>query len=386
MRRGEEVFSKREIAPRGAIQPWLVTLLSALLLLGLVSGFGAKLGGNAGSFICAGDQFIPPEKLSAAGVPYFKNSAGYDGQFFYLIAHDPWILGDQFKYIDNPGYRYQRIFYPLLVHGTAGGDPRNFPERLVQINFVAILLGVFFMARFLISRGRSSLWAFVFAVLGGNILGLFRDLSDPLALTLALLAFLFYEGKCFWRSALFLSLALLTREIFFPVGVLMVLDQGFKRHDWKKASICAMPLLPFFFWQGYVALHLKAFLCRAAGSSFTFPFLGLVHKIFSGCGLSRDSRCLSAFVLVMLLTLWSAVREVRRSPDAVSLSFLFFSMLPVIGSQNVWPEPWAYGRLLLPSAGMLLFCYGRSGRRQDWIPLALNLVASGAVLRWLFRN
>ncbi len=362
--------------------PWMVALLSAIVLLGVVGGYFVRLGGNTGSFICIGDQFIPPEKL-APGIPYLKNSAGYDGQFFYLIAHDPWILSNYYKYIDSPGYRCQRIFYPLLVHLTAGGDPRNYPDRMVQINFAAIILGTFFVARFLASQGRSSLWAFVFAFLGGNLLGLFRDLADPLGLTLAVLALILYESRRFWSCTLWLSLAVLTREIYFPIVVFMILDQAFKRRHFKRAAICATALIPFALWQGYIYFRLGTFLQRAVGKNFDIPFLGLAQRFFQAGGVSQDGYCLVAFILVLVFTLLSAVREIRRCPDAVSMSFLFFSLLPILGSHNIWPEPWAYGRLLLPSAGLLLFCYARSGRRLDRIPLGLNLIATAGVLKWL---
>ncbi len=362
--------------------PWMVALLSSLMLLGLVNGYVAKLGGHTGSLICIGDQFILPKKL-APGIPYLKNSEGYDGQLFYLIAHDPWILSDHYKYIDAPGYRYQRIFYPLLIHWTAGGDPRNYPDRMVQINFAAMILGTFFVARFLASQGRSPLWAFVFAFLGGNLLGLFRDLADPLGLTLAVLALILYESRHFWSCALFLSLAVLTREIYLPVVALMILDQAFKRRHFQRAAICATALIPILAWYGYIWFRFESFLKSAVANNFDIPFLGLAQRFFSGQGVSQDGYCLVAFILILVFTLLSAVREVRRCPDAIAMSFLFFSLLPILGSHNVWPEPWAYGRLLLPSSGLLLICYARNGWRWDRIPLGLNLVATAAVLKWL---
>ena len=378
----KSVFQISAIHKLSDIRPWMVALLSAVVLLGVVGGYLLKLGGNTGSFICVGDKFIPHKKLDP-GIPYLKNSAGYDGQFFYLIAHDPWILSDRYKYINAPGYRYQRIFYPLLVRLAAGGDSRNYPDRMVQINFAAIVLGAFFVARFLASQGRSSLWAIVFTFLGGNLLGLFRDLADPLGLMLVILALILYESRRFWGCALLLSPALLTREIYLPVAVLMILDQGFQRRQFRKAAICATALIPFVLWQGYIYFRLGTFLQRAVGYNFDIPFLGLAQRLFLGGSIGSDRYCLAVFILVLFFTLVSAVREVRRCPDAISMSFLFFSLLPILGSHNVWPEPWAYGRLLLPSAGLLLFCYARSGQRWDWIPLGFNLVATAAVLKWL---
>src|SRR5579883_3234155 len=38
---------------------------------------------------------------------------GYDGQFYYQIARDPW---QAFHFMDNAAYRYQRILYPLIVY------------------------------------------------------------------------------------------------------------------------------------------------------------------------------------------------------------------------------------------------------------------------------
>src|SRR6187551_3119429 len=56
---------------------------------------------------------LPAERFWAEGVRV-EPGVGYDGQWFFYIAHDPLLrVPDPESFLDLPAYRYARILYPL---------------------------------------------------------------------------------------------------------------------------------------------------------------------------------------------------------------------------------------------------------------------------------
>jgi hypothetical protein len=108
---------------------------------------------------------------------------GYDGQFYYRFAFDPfnWHRTAYGITVDHP-YRYTRIGYSVAVWLlSAGGHGRLLPILLVLVN----LLGVAAMAWLggLLAResGRHALWGLLFAAYFGLVVSVGRDISEPLA-------------------------------------------------------------------------------------------------------------------------------------------------------------------------------------------------------------
>ena len=73
-----------------------------------------------------GDYFQAPQIWTSQTLIH-RGSVGYDGQFYYYIAHDPFILGQSYNHIDFPAYRYQRIIYPLTAWLLSFGQPKVDP-------------------------------------------------------------------------------------------------------------------------------------------------------------------------------------------------------------------------------------------------------------------
>jgi hypothetical protein len=144
---------------------------------------------------------------------------GYDGQFFYYIALDP---PKARHYVDDPGYRYSRILYPLTARALAFGEPDGIPYALLLINLVAVAVGSAALAAWLARRGSSEWWALVYGLFPGLLLSVQRDLSEPLAFGLvAVGVYLFDFGgrRGVWAAALAFGLAGLAREttLVFPL-------------------------------------------------------------------------------------------------------------------------------------------------------------------------
>ncbi len=101
---------------------WHVLLLFVLLYSLLLIRYGERFEWNMTGFITIGDHFVPAE-LRPDDAVIFEGTMGYDGQFYYMIAHDPFIIKAIHRHLDIPAYRYQRIMYPWLVHIFSLGIP-----------------------------------------------------------------------------------------------------------------------------------------------------------------------------------------------------------------------------------------------------------------------
>jgi hypothetical protein len=107
---------------------------------------------------------------------------GYDGQFYYRLAIDPFNWSHRAYGITmDHAYRYTRLGYPLLAWMAALGHTRWLPAVLVLINLACMaaigwLGGV--LAR---DAGRHALWGLLLVGYFGMVISVGRDTAEPLA-------------------------------------------------------------------------------------------------------------------------------------------------------------------------------------------------------------
>ncbi len=68
-----------------------------------------------------GSYITMPPAVAAEGTFRIPNDAGYDGQFYHFIAHDPFLRDDTARFVDNPRVRWRRILVPLTAWLLAFG-------------------------------------------------------------------------------------------------------------------------------------------------------------------------------------------------------------------------------------------------------------------------
>jgi len=135
---------RRTASAQDRLMPPLVGVLAGLaagvFTLGRLEFFAH---GNLSRFIGVGTTFAQPGK-TPIGITIASGS-GYDGQFYYRLALDPFDLRHTAYGItfDN-AYRVQRITYSLLVWLAAGGRHGLVSRSLVLVNVLAlaVLAGV----------------------------------------------------------------------------------------------------------------------------------------------------------------------------------------------------------------------------------------------------
>jgi hypothetical protein len=144
---------------------------------------------------------------------------GYDGQFSYYMALD---FTHARSYMDYPSYRYSRVLYPVLARALSFGNPGLVPAALIVINWLALGGATLALAVWFRRRRLSPWLALLVGLYPGLLLGVQRDLTEPLAYALVAAGiYLFDFGgrrRLLW-SGLAFGLAGLARQttIVFPL-------------------------------------------------------------------------------------------------------------------------------------------------------------------------
>jgi hypothetical protein len=110
------------------------------------------------------------------------NAAGYDGQFYYRLALDPFNWNrTAFGITMDQSYRYTRIGYPILAWLVSLGQHQFVPIALVVVNLFGVAAMAYLGGMFARESGRHALWGLAFAAYFGLVISVGRDTAEPLA-------------------------------------------------------------------------------------------------------------------------------------------------------------------------------------------------------------
>lgn len=379
-------------APARVTRAWLLRVLTSLFIAGVVLAavlyhFSKPYQHRVSAFICMGDQFLPPQERPPDLV-VFRSSPGYDGQFYYYLAKHLSGRPDELKYFDIPAYRYQRIGYPLLARLLSFGNASAIPSGLLLANLLSIFASIILLSIWFRERGIDPRYTSLFALSGTLIYPLVRDLSEPTAAVFMIGGLFAYFRRRYWPAGLLLGYAMLTRELSFGIAMVLVVDGLFLR---KQKRSWITPLLSsciMFSWHLFVFIRTNATTYPFHGN-FGTPVVAMfrhLQEVFLSRADVRVSEqaVLAATVLLIFLSIGTAVWEFTRSRHPLGLCLLGYSLMPLTQGPWVWVEPWAYCRMLVPSLTMLLLCFAHSGSRWYLIPLSGHALLFVASLAWFF--
>lgn len=358
-------FVKRILRKRELVILFLTgtTFLSVLYL------YSFKFDKNITGFMVIGDYFKAPQIWTSQTLIH-KGSVGYDGQFYYYIAHDPFILGNSYNHIDFPAYRYQRIIYPLTAWLLSFGQPKLIPYMMVAVNLLGILLGTYFIILILKHYGRSPWYSLIYPSFWGFLLCLLRSLPEPLAITLVVMAVFFYLKGQTVRQVLVLSLAALTQETTLLV-TMAFLFYFLGRKDFRRSLSMLFPPLIYSGWQLYLHSRFQTFSFVGGTQNFGLPFWGIIQKFLSfgpGGSLYERSAELLFLVLVLILIITS-VYEVFKYYSPLTIAFLGYALLTSLLNHLIWVEPWSYARATLGLLVFNLLIFTQEGSKLNLFPM-----------------
>lgn len=360
-------FSKRSLERRELV----ILFLTAATFLSVLYLYSFKFDKNITGFMVIGDYFKAPQIWTSQTLIH-KGSVGYDGQFYYYIAHDPFILGQTYNHIDFPAYRYQRIIYPLTAWLLSFGQPKLIPFMMVAVNLLGILLGTYFIILILKHYGRSPWYSLFYASFWGFLLCLLRSLPEPLAITFVVMAVFFYLKGQTLRQVVVLSLAALTQETTLLVSMAF-LFYFFRKKDFRRSLNMLFPPLVYSGWQLYLYGHFQTFSFVGGTQNFGLPFCGIIQKFLSfgpGGSLYEKYAELLFLVLVLILII-TAVYEVFKYYSPLTVSFFGYALLNSLLNHLIWVEPWSYARATLGLLVFNLLIFTKEGSKLNLIPMAL---------------
>ena len=277
---------------------------------------------------------------------------GYDGQFYFAIAHDPLLTRPQTAASLDDSLRYRRILYPLLAWIVSAGQPIALPYVLVAINVLAATALIWIAALAAAAAGRSPWWSLMLAVFVGVWLPVARDLTEPLQL--ALLAAGVTSG-----SAVLLLLAGLSKE---TAGVALVTEaaRGLIRGDRRLALRFGLAAAALALWVAFVFLFVHGAAEASLGGRFLRPVGAPLMVLGETLRGDPERFVLTALALSVCVLAIARVYSVR---DGAGLAGALYAAVELGAGYDNWQEPLAVFRAMAGAVVLVYFSWCRARDR-----------------------
>ena len=377
--------------------------ITALALILIMSGLRWFAGGTDFSyFFTAGTDFVDPQSTPHPIVT--MEGQGYDGQFFYRLAMDPfnWDKTANGVTIDYPSYRVQRIGYPFLAWlFSFGGIPVMVPFALWLVNLLSFA-GIIYYFKRIAEKFRADSWFhFVPLLVCGIYMSVAKSLSEVTELFFFLAAFHAILDKRMVLFACFGSAAVLTRETaVIPMVALSVVFFFQYSDDGKVRSrlLAAVPLMMLICWKLFLAFVFRDEPAPPSLGNFTWPFKGIADGFMANMNFtSRFYALQSAFWLMYFIwQTWFSLLVFKASlskritlrqpyayPLAVYFAWLIFS---VFFSAAIYGDDWSFVRVLalMNIAGFAVMVAFRQTLNRYFVLFSIMMVAL-TVIRMILR-
>jgi hypothetical protein len=335
--------------------PWVLLVVVALLYWLFISLRLARSDADPSAFVTAGDHFCDPQRVPP-NLRVQPNGDGYDGQFYYRLALDPFTstqIGFGIR-LDLPPYRQQRIVYPLIVWVLSLNRFTMVPALMILVNYLAVCVLAWIGAAYSQSRRQHALWGLVFPLYPGFLLTISRDTIEIVEVAFLLAGLLCLRRGNSLGAMLLLTLATLTKETALLVVVAALIV--WLREAWQateattvKGRVLLVPLLGYLLWQLLLMYQWGQLPMHAGGANLGLPLLGVGALFWSTLSFATPSQRLWFAELVFFMIFAGLVGFSLRSSTATSyekLAWLLYALLIAVLTRAVWVEDWAFLRVL----------------------------------------
>jgi hypothetical protein len=363
-------------------------------------------------FIMSGVKYSHPAQMSPpiSHVP----RAGYDGQFYYRLALNPfnWHQTAYGITMDH-NYRYTRIGYPLLAWIGSLGQHQLVPTVLVVINVICVGIIGWLGGQFARESGRHALWGLLFVAYFGLVISVGRDMSEPLADACMLGGLLAYRHSRYVLAALLVTYGVLTNEPILVLAIAIALTRLYAMYRRRARPgapdlVWVLPGVAYLALQGieHVVVQGKTGGSADVAANLTLPFKAmvpaLVHDVHEMSWTHLGMYDINLIEFIALATVVAAGLLVLRSTTAPvheRVAFVGFVLVElVIASGQFWNSVFGDGRtyidayllavimlLATPSAAMATSSAGNA-RKPGLLAgrvFADNRVITSKQLGWL---
>ncbi len=352
--------SKGADALRTALAVLVPVLLVGAVLLYAVDKSLEHYRGNATGFVQFGSLFAgfthPP---ASALVGTGTSRAGYDGQFYYVMARDPLLLRDStvaslrnapqnvhstLLGSSNQTYRFQRVGYPALVYLLSRTLHITTAWSMLVLNVVVVLVLTGGFALYLRRRGWSTLWAVALGLMSGLLLSTLRDVPGPMARACALGGLLAWTSRRRTLAVSLIVIAVLTWEATLLAALAIAGDAAVRawrsrripgavrRATLEAWPVVVLPSLAFAGWHLYVYLRSGG---SVGGAGLSLPVANFVHNFDLASGAPPGMAVWEvAYLLLMVAAVAAALLSLRRGVTVLSLGAALFALLFLVAPFN----------------------------------------------------
>lgn len=294
---------------------------------------------------------------------------GYDGQFYFFIAQDPFLGNPDIAPTLDNSLRYRRILYPLLAWLLSFGQRAWLPWVLVLINVTAGTAAIAGLAVAARREGRSPWLALAVALNPGLWIPILTDLTEPLQLALLAWAVVL-DG-----SAVLLLLSALAKETTAVVQVVELIRRA-RARQWTVAARHALALALLGGWALWVWKTVHAHESTLGGHLLEPPGAPQIALV-SGPEWGRllVAIALAFCVLAIVRLIW-----IR---DAAALGGAAYATVGLAAGIDTWADPLAYFRVIAGAVVLVFMSWAAARDRAGTAAVALSAVAGVAALGML---
>jgi hypothetical protein len=330
------------------------------------------------------------------------SAAGYDGQFYYRLALDPFNWNKTaFGITMDQSYRYTRIGYPVLAWLVSLGQHQLVPVALVAINLLGVAAMAFLGGMFARESGRHALWGLAFAAYFGLVISVGRDTAEPLAEACMLGGLLSYRRSKPVLAACLFAVGAVTREtiLLAPAAIAVIrLVAIARRRERPGLADLAWVVPACVYGVLELAVHFVVkgeFPLLANGNrNLAVPFTAMVDALkfdiahINTAHLSPiDIALLEYATLGIFVAAGLAVLLVTTAPAHERLAFVFFVLQLGLLSSQIWTSTFGEGRSLIEPYLMALILLLATPRQYlSWRYLGLITACALPVLAVVARR
>ena len=383
----------------------------AVVLVGVWVATRLAAGFPPGLWPSAGSDYVGPNAPRELVVR--QGNGGYDGQFVYRLAIEPFttaVTGHGIT-LYQPGYRQQRIMTALLAHVVAGVPGISTGVAIIIVNAVAMVVALIAGVRLAESFNFDWRWGALLAMPACLPASLALDLTEPVEWAGVLCAILAARRGRWLFAGIALTVAVLARETAgaivagYVVESIVLIPRRRETPEWARAWLLlpvvvetAWQIRLWTVWGSIPALTgfdntvvnrspsgVAVDQVRAAGASHEVPLLGIARTFLNGFVTGDTSRpalgityVVERAVLVLLIgtALWFLVT--RRARIGVALTVAWILAAGVALSMSGWVDDIQFLRPTMEvwALSVLVVLHNRS----RWSLLLLR--AAVAVVCW----
>ena len=324
----------------------------------------ANFGGNWTGLFRTGRLTPVPPSLQA-GTFRTAHPAGYDGQYYRFLAHDPLLRGGSRGYLGE--FHARRILVPLLAWLVGAGQPGAIDAAYIVIVAASVFAGVWWMASLALFHGRNAAWGLLFLAAPAVLVAVDSMTVDVALASLA--ACFVWQVQTGNRRWLWWTLAgaALVRETGLLLAVAVVSVELWERRP-RRAAFHASAALPTLAW--YVYFHLALPPAETSRAElvphWVVPHyrLGILERLYDapaypalGVTTGELVRWLDRLSLLGVVVAFAlaVVWLWRVKPVETATALGFFAMLvPAMTTKGFWTPVYGYSRPISPMLVLLL--------------------------------